>query len=58
MKNLLPIAVFITLFTISFSAQSQQILKFIDGIELKSGLMEYSSSLPTVVETKILGEKN
>ena len=57
MKNLLPIAVFITLFTISFSAQSQQILKFIDGIELKSGLMEYSSSLPTVVETKILGEK-
>jgi murein DD-endopeptidase / murein LD-carboxypeptidase len=58
MKNLLPIAVFIVLFSAGqFSSAAQSSLKFIDGIELKADMLEYSSSMASATVTKIIPEK-
>jgi lipoprotein Spr len=48
MKNLLPIAVsLLLLLNIHSQATAQSSLKFIDGIEFKADIIEYSKSLPS-----------
>lgn len=58
MRKFLPIAVFsILLSALHFSARAQPSLKFIDGIELKSDMVEYGITLPVATEIKIVAEK-
>lgn len=58
MKKFLPIAVFTTLFfNLQFSARAQPSLKFINGIELKSDMVEYGNKLPAAAKIKVATEK-
>ncbi|HSN60257.1 MAG TPA: NlpC/P60 family protein [Ferruginibacter sp.] len=58
MNKFLPITLFTILSTaFHFSAQAQPSLQFIDGIELKSDMVEYGITLPTATEIKVPAEK-